>query len=162
MKLITEIKEDVVERSARHCRERGVVIPTFAQMKDPTLVPERIRKRLSAVGLWDVDPANLFRITWKNEPVAHGGGYNNGTWVEFPSEMTGVNARIIGIVGMGHRRLPFRLGRSSSSRCFELRSRLQLGPQDQRIDLLPKLRGRLDDGIASRGLGPRDAGLSGA
>ncbi len=99
MKLFTEINEEVVERSAKHCRERGVIMPTFAQMKDPALVPEKIKKRLGEVGLWDVDPVNLFRITWKNEAVSHGGGFGNGTWVEFPSELTGVDARIIGIVG---------------------------------------------------------------
>jgi len=81
------------------CRERNIVIPTFAQQKDPTLIPPRIKDRLKNVGLWDVDPANLFRITWKNEPVARGGGYNNGNWIEFPSALTGVPARIIGIVG---------------------------------------------------------------
>jgi cysteine synthase len=27
---------------------------------------------LKGVGLWDLDPRNLFRITWKNEPVARG------------------------------------------------------------------------------------------
>lgn len=81
------------------CRERNIVIPTFAQQKDPSLVPQRIKDRLKNVGLWDVDPANLFRITWKNEPVACGGGYNNGNWIEFPPALTGVPARIIGIVG---------------------------------------------------------------
>ena len=35
--------------------------------------PEPIKRRLKEVGLWDVDPANLFRIGWKNEPVERGG-----------------------------------------------------------------------------------------
>ncbi len=42
---------------------------------------------------------NLFRITWKNEAVEHGGGFGNGNWIEFPSALTGVDATIVGIVG---------------------------------------------------------------
>ena len=57
------------------------------------------RERLRDVGLWDVDPANLFRITWKNEAVPHGGGFGAGNWIEFPPEMTGVDATIVGILG---------------------------------------------------------------
>ncbi len=61
------------KRAAARARERNILIPTFAQMKDPGKIPPGIRKKLGAVGLWDVDPLNLFRITWKNEPVAMGG-----------------------------------------------------------------------------------------
>jgi cysteine synthase A len=99
VRLINTINEAVVRRTAARCRERGIRIPTFAQMRDPSLVPAGVRERLASVGLWDVDPVNLFRITWKNEPVAHGGGYNSGNWIEFPPELTRVSARIVGIVG---------------------------------------------------------------
>ena len=94
-----QVNEAVVKRTAARCKERGIVIPTFAQMKDPTRVPESVKARLRDVGLWDVDPINLFRITWKNEPVEKGGLFNQGNWIEFPSSLTGVNARIVGIVG---------------------------------------------------------------
>ena len=50
-------------------------------------------------GLWDLNPLNLFRITWHNEPVAIGGGYGDVNYIEFPSELTGVPARIVLIVG---------------------------------------------------------------
>ena len=93
------INETILEKAATRCRERGVVIPTFAQMRDPSRVPETIKARLRQVGLWDVDPVNLFRITWKNEPVAEGGLFNDGNWIEFPPALTGVEARIVGIVG---------------------------------------------------------------
>lgn len=99
MRLIKDINEQVLEKTVRRCRERNIVIPTFAQQKDPTTVPAKIQERLRSVGLWDVDPANLFRITWKNEPASHGGGFNNGNWIEFPPALTQVNARIIGLVG---------------------------------------------------------------
>jgi len=99
LKLIPDRREDVLNKSIARARERNIILPTFSQMKDPGLVPEAISKRLREVGLWDLDPANLFRITWKNEPVAHGGGFGEGNWIEFPSSLTGVDATIVGIVG---------------------------------------------------------------
>jgi len=97
--LIPEIRKDVLQKSMARARARGILLPTFAQQKDPTLAPEAIKARLKDVGLWDLDPANLFRITWKNEPVRHGGGFGEGNWIEFPPELTGIDATIVGIVG---------------------------------------------------------------
>jgi len=94
-----QINEPVLKKTIARCKERGVVIPTFAQMRDPSKVPQKIKDRLKGVGLWDIDPVNLFRITWKNEPVVKGGQFNSGNWIEFPSSLTGVPARIVGIVG---------------------------------------------------------------
>ena len=99
MSLIPDICNDVLEKSIARARERNIILPTFAQQKDPRLVPAEISARLKDVGLWDMDPANLFRITWKNEPVEHGGGFGEGNWIEFPEALTGVDATIIGIVG---------------------------------------------------------------
>lgn len=93
------VNQEVMDRTAQVFRDRKILIPTFAQMRDPTTIPEQVRNRLSSVGLWDLDPLNLFRITWKNEPVARGGLFNRGNWLEFPPELTGVPARILGLVG---------------------------------------------------------------
>jgi cysteine synthase len=54
---------------------------------------------LSKIGLWDVDPLNLFRITWKNEPVEKGGGFDGVNYIELPPSLTGVEARVIALVG---------------------------------------------------------------
>jgi cysteine synthase len=94
-----QIDEETLSRTIERFRERRILLPTFAQMRDPSSAPEKIKQRLKNVGLWDVDPANLFRITWKNEPVERGGLFNDGNWIEFPPELTGVDARIIGLVG---------------------------------------------------------------
>ena len=99
MSLIPDIRADVLEKTILRARERNIILPTFAQQKDPGLVPAGISARLKDIGLWDMDPANLFRITWKNEPVPHGGGFGEGNWIEFPRALTGVDATIIGIVG---------------------------------------------------------------
>ena len=94
-----QINEQVLAHTIERFRERKVLLPTFAQMRNPDSIPDKIKNRLRQVGLWDIDPVNLFRITWKNEPVEKGGLFNEGNWIEFPSELTGVETRIIGIMG---------------------------------------------------------------
>ncbi len=93
------VDEEVLERTVQRFRERGIVLPTFAQQADPELVPGKIRDRLRGVGLWDLDPVNLFRITWKNEPVPHGGLFGGVNVMELPTELTGVPARIVTLIG---------------------------------------------------------------
>jgi len=93
------VNEEQLERTARRARERGIIVPTFKQMRDPSLVPEKIRKRLKEIGLWDLHSLNLFRITWKNEPVPKGGLYGGVNYLELPEALTGVPARIFGLVG---------------------------------------------------------------
>ena len=90
---------DRLERTIQRVRERNIIIPTFAQMKDPRLVPPGLQGALKSVGLWDVSPLNLFRITWKNEPVPFGGGFGGVNMIEFPASLTGTPARIIALVG---------------------------------------------------------------
>ncbi|HOW98417.1 MAG TPA: pyridoxal-phosphate dependent enzyme [Kiritimatiellia bacterium] len=99
MKIIESINRDVLKKSVQRARERGVILPTFAQQKNPSFVPQKIVDKLKGIGLWDINPLNLFRITWKNEPKAKGGGFGEGNWVEFPPELTGVPAKIVGLAG---------------------------------------------------------------
>ncbi len=87
------------KRAVQRVRERNIIIPTFSQMKDPTLIPDKIKQELGGIGLWDVNPRNLFRITWKNEAVDSGGGFNGVNYMELPKSLTGVEARIIVLVG---------------------------------------------------------------
>jgi cysteine synthase len=93
------IDERQLERTVQRARERNIIIPTFEQMRHPSLMPDEIRKRLGDVGLWEIDSLNLFRITWKNEPASQGGGYDGVNYVELPPSLTGVPARIIALVG---------------------------------------------------------------
>lgn len=86
-------------RAVQRAREQRIIIPTFAQMRDPSRMPEKIRKNLSGIGLWDLDARNLFRITWKNQPVARGGGFGGVNYLELPPSLTGTSARIIVLVG---------------------------------------------------------------
>ena len=91
--------EQVLENTIQRCRERDIIIPTFREMRNPELIPEGIREELASIGLWDLNPRNLFRITWKNEPVASGGGFGGVNFLDLPPELTGVEARIIMLVG---------------------------------------------------------------
>ena len=94
------INETGLQRSIQRCRERGIVVPTFSQLRNPETTPLRIKEQLKQTGLWDIAPQNLFRITWKNEPVAKGGLFRQTpNYMELPSELTGVEARIIALVG---------------------------------------------------------------
>jgi len=93
------VNTEQLERTVDRARERGIIVPTFAQMKDPSLIPSSIVEQLREIGLWDLHPLNLFRITWKNEPTPTGGGFGAVNHIEFPPELTGVPARIIALVG---------------------------------------------------------------
>ncbi|MFX1331338.1 MAG: pyridoxal-5-phosphate-dependent protein subunit beta [Promethearchaeota archaeon] len=96
---LTKNEEQLI-RTVERCRERNIVIPTFEQMKDPSRTPEQIKKELEEIELWDVVPQNLFRITWKNEPKEKGGLFQPiANYMELPPELTGVEARIIALVG---------------------------------------------------------------
>ena len=91
--------EKVLENTIQRCRENNMLIPTYAQMRNPELVPDNIRKKLDSIGLWDLNPLNLFRITWKNEPVKSGGGYGEVNHLILPKSLTGVDAKIIVLIG---------------------------------------------------------------
>ncbi len=90
-----------LQRSIDRAREKNIIIPTIAQMQNPALIPEKIQDKLTNVGLWDLNPLNLFRITWKNNPIEKGGDGKFGevNYIEVPKELTGVKARIILLVG---------------------------------------------------------------
>ncbi len=93
------INEKGLEGSIGRAKEKGIKMPTFAEMKDPSLISSEVKAKLEKVGLWDIDPINLYRISWFNEPKKSGGGYGDVNYVEIPPEMSGVKARIIAISG---------------------------------------------------------------
>ncbi|HMQ51338.1 MAG TPA: pyridoxal-phosphate dependent enzyme [Anaerolineae bacterium] len=93
------IHEEALQRAVTRARERNIIIPTFEQMRHPERIPAEIVGQLRSVGLWDINPLNLFRITWHNEPTATGGGFGPVPYLEFPKALTGVPARIVAPVG---------------------------------------------------------------
>ena len=81
------------KRAIQRARERKIVIPTYAQMKDPSKIPADIKEELAGVGLWDLHPRNLFRIHWHNDPKASGGAFGGVNLLELPP------ARVVVILG---------------------------------------------------------------
>ncbi|MDY6866766.1 MAG: pyridoxal-phosphate dependent enzyme [Chloroflexota bacterium] len=90
---------DRLERTVKRARDRNIIIPTFEQMRDPSLVPDKIKEELKNIGLWDLHPRNLFRITWHNEPKPSGGLFGGLNYMEFPESLTGTPARIVALEG---------------------------------------------------------------
>ncbi len=87
------------KKNVQRCKEKGILLPTFAQMRDPAKIPSSVKNELSNIGLWDVHPRNLFRVNWHNEPVERGGGFGEVNYLEIPRAITGTRARIIGLAG---------------------------------------------------------------
>ena len=98
-KIDLTIMQDRLERTLQRVRERKIIIPTLAQQRDPSLIPDDIQNRLKDIGLWDLHPLNLFRITWHNEPKPFGGLFGDVNYLEFPSSFTGTKARVVALVG---------------------------------------------------------------
>jgi cysteine synthase len=90
-------RDEVRRRAVERCRERDVLIPTLAELRDPSSVDPAVVAALCDVDMQTVDPLNLFRISWHNDPESGGFGAVNA--VEFPPELTGVEARLVGLVG---------------------------------------------------------------
>ncbi|NCB41286.1 MAG: pyridoxal-phosphate dependent enzyme [Clostridia bacterium] len=89
-----------LENNIRKAKENNIIIPKISEMQNPQTIPGAIRDRLKNVGLWDINPLNLFRISWKNEPKETGGQFNSvPNYIELPSELTGVSCRIVAMVG---------------------------------------------------------------
>lgn len=93
------VNKESLDRTVERMRKQNIILPTFAQMKNPELIPGKIKDELRNIGLWDVHPRNLFRITWHNQPVEKGGGFGDANYLELPSSLTGTKARVIGLVG---------------------------------------------------------------
>ncbi|RKX68310.1 MAG: pyridoxal-5-phosphate-dependent protein subunit beta [Spirochaetes bacterium] len=91
--------EAQIEKNAKLCAQRDIILPTYAQMADPSLIPEKIKEELKGIGRDEVHSRNLFRVGWENEPVESGGGFSGVNYLEIPSEISGVKARIIGLAG---------------------------------------------------------------
>jgi cysteine synthase len=94
----TILEPDILERSVDRFREARAALPTFAQLADPSLVPARVVDALRSVGPDDADPLNLFRVHWYNAANRRD-RVDVPEHVVLPSELTGVEARIVVALG---------------------------------------------------------------
>ncbi len=89
--------KEYLKKTVKRCKEQNILLPTFNQLKHPDSIPESVKSKLPEVDMQDIHPLNLFRINWRNN--ANTGGIGDINFLEIPKEITGVNARIIGLVG---------------------------------------------------------------
>ncbi len=91
--------EKKLENAVQRAREQNIIIPTFREMINPALIPAGISCQLKDVGLWDFNPLNLFRINWHNEAKETGGTFGGVNYLVLPKELTGIDARIVILLG---------------------------------------------------------------
>jgi len=93
------INDKGLKNNIERAKEKKIILPTYEQMIHPERVPEKILDKLKDTGLWDLDPVNLFRISWKNEQKESGGLFHGPNYIVLPPELTGVKCRIICMIG---------------------------------------------------------------
>ena len=97
--LETEIVDDAAyRRTARHLREHQVVLPTLAQLADPSTIPAAITAALESVDPDAPDPRNLFRVHWFNAADRRSRAALP-EHVVLGRELTGVDAPIVVLFG---------------------------------------------------------------
>jgi cysteine synthase len=79
-------------------RERGVRLPTFAELADPALRPGPGDQALAGIDADSPDAANLARVDWFNDWDRRG-RRASPAYLEIPPELSGVAARIVVAVG---------------------------------------------------------------
>ncbi len=93
--------QQAYDNAVQRFRESNIVLPTFAQLRDPSTIPEAIQHQLATVDKDAPDSRNLFRVHWYNEHADQAGEANYPRFtavpdhIELPKELTGVDARIV-------------------------------------------------------------------
>jgi len=92
------VDREVYGRTVERFREAGIVLPTFAQLAAPGSIPAGIRQAVAGAKADEADPLNLFRTHWYNDSERVGQAAVP-VHVVLPSELTGVDARIVVAIG---------------------------------------------------------------
>jgi cysteine synthase A len=88
----------VYGRTVDRFRQARIVLPTFAQLAEPTKVPEPVAGALRSIGPDEPHPLNLFRVHWYNGPTRRD-QVPVPQHVVLPAELTGVEAKIVVALG---------------------------------------------------------------
>ncbi len=94
----TLVDRGVYERAVKRFREAGIVMPTFAELAEPTRISPQVRALVADVEPDEPHPLNLFRVHWYN-------GADRRSQVSVPEHLvlpkalTGVDAQIVVALG---------------------------------------------------------------
>ncbi|MGE0555397.1 MAG: pyridoxal-phosphate dependent enzyme [Gemmatimonadales bacterium] len=92
------VQSEIYDRAIERFRQARIVLPTFAQLADPSRIPERIAAAVAAVDPDAAHPLNLFRVHWHNDDT-RAGLAAIPRFVELPAALTGVEAKIVVALG---------------------------------------------------------------
>lgn len=92
------VDRTVYERSVHRCREAAIVLPTLAQLADPTGIPDEVDRSLGRVGADDPHPLNLFRVHWFNA-ADRKYRVDIPEHIILPAALTGVQTPIVVLLG---------------------------------------------------------------
>ena len=90
----------VYDGAVQRFRDARIRMPTFAQLSEPTTIPDGVQARLASVEPDAPDPLNLFRVHWFNDADRRSRAAVPQHLV-LPTSLTGVAAPII--VALGNR-----------------------------------------------------------
>ncbi len=84
----------VYDRAVARFAQAKIVLPTFAQLTNPSTIPDRIAAAVAAVDPDQAHPLNLFRVHWYND---HTRAKRAAVpqYVVLSSSLTGVEAKIV-------------------------------------------------------------------
>ena len=92
------VDQEVYTHALERFRQAKIVLPTFAELADPTKIPARVRAALAGVEPEAPHALNLFRVHWYN-----GAGRRETVplpeHIVLPPALTGVDARIVIALG---------------------------------------------------------------
>ena len=88
------VDQNRLDNSVRRFRERGITLPTFAEMADPSTVPA---DRVGDADPQGPDSRNLWRLHWYND--LQGNRVSVPDHAILPKELTGIDTPIIVIFG---------------------------------------------------------------
>jgi cysteine synthase len=92
------VNRETYDRTVERFREARIVLPTLAQLADPSKIPDRIVSALASVDPDEPHPLNLFRVHWYNDS-ARKGQVDVPQHLVLPSELTGIEAKVVVALG---------------------------------------------------------------
>jgi cysteine synthase A len=91
------VDRETYENTLKRFRQTGILLPTFAELSDPSRIPAGVRAALGSVDRDAPHPLNLFRVHWNNS--LNSGFVDVPEHLVLPESLTGVPSPIIVLLG---------------------------------------------------------------